>query len=79
MKPRAQILVPVAVSAAGLAGALILVATRPEFDVAPKERQEQFRDFAFRHSAQMLTASNPSFFEGTALASDVASLRADAP
>ncbi len=41
--------------------------------------EEEFRDFAFRHSAEMLTASNPSFFEGTALASDVASLRADAP
>ena len=38
MKPRAKILVPVAITAVGLAGALILVATRPELDVAPKER-----------------------------------------
>ncbi len=40
--------------------------------------EEEFRDFAFRYSAEMLTASNPSFFEGTALESDVASLTSDA-
>ncbi len=38
MKPRAKILVPVAITNVGLAGALILMATRPELDVAPKER-----------------------------------------
>ena len=41
--------------------------------------EEQFRDFALRYSTEMLTVSNPSFFERTALESDVASLLADAP
>lgn len=37
--------------------------------------EDQFRDFTFSHSAEMLLKANPAFFEGTALESETASLR----
>ena len=49
MKPRAKILVPVAVTAVGLAGALILVATRPELDVAAERDALTASDLALQH------------------------------
>ena len=37
--------------------------------------EEQFRDFAFVHAAEMLTASNSDFFSGTVLESEARELR----
>jgi hypothetical protein len=37
--------------------------------------EEQFHDFAFTHSAEMLLKANPAFFEGTSVESAAAKLR----
>jgi len=36
--------------------------------------EDQFRDFTFGHSAEMLLKANPSFFEGTALEGDASEM-----
>ncbi len=36
--------------------------------------EEQFRDFTFSHSAELLLKANPAFFEQTALESEAATL-----
>ena len=36
--------------------------------------EDQFRDFTFSHSAEMLLKANPSFFKGTALEGEAAEL-----